>query len=91
MSSKRTRVRETSVAEIPDFTEPIGKGRYNLYKTPDGGFHVAYQKDATEEEPEPEVQHVNIPGAIIRASELLANGDMTPVKAMSIFMNLTKG
>lgn len=76
---------------IEDFTTPTMKGRFNLFKTPDGGFHVAYVKDPTEDEPEPETQHIDIPGSIVRASQMLADGKMTPGKAMNIFMSLTKG
>jgi hypothetical protein len=71
--------------------EPKMVGRFNLYDTPDGGFHVSYQEDPTEENATPEVQHIDIPGAIVRASKMLGEGNMSPMKAMNVFMNLAKG
>lgn len=86
-----------SLPEIPptktieDYTTPTMMGRFNLFNTPDGGFHVAYQEDPTEENPEPETQHIDIPGAIVRASKMLSEGKMTPMKAMDMFMSLGRG
>lgn len=76
---------------IPPTPEPKLKGRFNLYNTPDGGFHIAYQEDATEENPDPQIQHIDIPGQLVRASQMMAEGKLTPGKAFSLFGSLFGG
>lgn len=41
--------------------EPVLKGRFAIYETPDGGFHLAYRPDESEED-----QHVEIPGLYVK-------------------------
>lgn len=57
---------------------PKQKGRYNLFDTPDGGLHIAYTEDGNEE-----VQHIEVPGNIIRMAKMLDEGKMSPMKAFS--------
>jgi hypothetical protein len=57
--------------------EPILKGRFNLYETPEGGFHIAYVADG-----ESEPRHLEIPAMVIRMARLSAEGKLNPVKAL---------
>lgn len=61
--------------------EPILKGRFNLYETPDGGFHIAYLADD-----DTETKHFEIPAMVIRMARLSAEGKLNPVKALKDMM-----
>jgi len=61
--------------------EPILKGRFNLYETPDGGFHIAYVADD-----ETETRHLEIPAMVVRMARLSAEGRLNPVKALREMM-----
>lgn len=41
--------------------EPIIKGRFALYETADGGYHLSYTPDGVEA-----AEHVNIPGMYVK-------------------------
>lgn len=62
--------------------EPILKGRFNLYETPDGGFHIAYMADG-----ETETRHLEIPAMVVRMARLSAEGKLNPVKAIKEMMS----
>lgn len=57
------------------------KGRFTLYETPDGGFHVAYLPDDTEE-----TRHLAIPGGIVKLARMGAEGKLSPVAMARAFM-----
>jgi hypothetical protein len=57
---------------------PRQKGRYNLFDTPDGGIHIAYTVEGSEE-----VQHIEVPGKLLQMAKMMENGDMSPMKAFS--------
>lgn len=48
---------------------PISAGRYALYDTPQGGKHLVYKPDGTDED-----QHIEIPGFIVSMAEKAASG-----------------
>jgi hypothetical protein len=62
------------MAEIPD---PILKGRFNLWETPDGGFHIAYVPDGDKT-----THHFDIPGMVVRMAKMSAEGKLNPLKAL---------
>lgn len=62
--------------------EPILKGRFNLYETPDGGFHIAYIADG-----ETDTRHLEIPAMVIRMARASAEGKLNPVKALKDLMS----
>lgn len=62
--------------------EPILKGRFNLFETPDGGFHIAYVADD-----ETETRHLEIPAMIVRMARLSAEGKLNPAKAIREMMS----
>lgn len=72
-----------NVANAP---KPFMKGRFNLYHTTGGGIHITYQEDNSEE-----VRHMDIPGQLIRAAEMMANGEMSASKAMGTVFSLFRG
>jgi hypothetical protein len=58
--------------------EAIMKGRFNLFQTPDGGFHIAYQKDEEYRGPdEPDIMHIDVPGFVIQGAKMMADGGMS--------------
>jgi hypothetical protein len=61
--------------------EPILKGRFNLYETPDGGFHIAYIADDTTD-----TRHLEIPAMVIRMARMSAEGKLNPIKALKEMM-----
>lgn len=58
--------------------EPIMTGRFNLFETQGGGFHIAYLPDGENQE----TQHIDIPAAIINAAKMAAQGKLNPFKMM---------
>lgn len=61
--------------------EPKMKGRYNLYDTPDGGIHIAYTVEGDDE-----IQHLDIPGQVVRAARMMEQGKMNPMQAVKLLM-----
>jgi hypothetical protein len=62
--------------------EAIMKGRFTLYPTPDGGYHIAYLPDGDGEE----TRHMEVPGAIVHLAKLGAEGKLSPMKLATAFM-----
>lgn len=56
--------------------EPRIKGRFNLYDTPDGGLHISYQEDGKDD-----VQHIDVPGQILKMAAMLESGKLNPLQA----------
>lgn len=48
---------------------PLIKGRFSIFEAPDGGYHLTYLPDGTEEE-----QHVTIPGMYVRLARAQMGG-----------------
>jgi hypothetical protein len=60
--------------------EPRIKGRFNLFDTPDGGLHIAYQRDDSEE-----TEHLELPGKLLKLAEMMGKGGFNPMNAMKMF------
>lgn len=58
--------------------EPFLKGRFNLYETPDGGYHLSYLPDG-----ETETRHMEIPGKAVKFAESMANAKLNPFKFLA--------
>lgn len=54
--------------------DPVMKGRFTLYETPDGGYHIAYLPDGEGEE----TRHMEVPGAIVNLARMGAEGKLSP-------------
>lgn len=54
--------------------EPLARGRFSLYVTPSGGYHIAFVVDGTDE-----TRHIEVPGAAIKMAEKLT-GIPNPIK-----------
>ena len=63
--------------------EPILKGRFNLYETPDGGFHIAYIADDDTDN----TRHLEIPAMVIRMARMSAEGKLNPLQALKGLMS----
>lgn len=61
--------------------EPMIKGRFTVYETPDGGYHIAYVADGQEE-----TRHMEIPAMIIRLAKAGADGKVNPLQMMREMM-----
>lgn len=70
---------------ISPLPEPRMKGRFNLYDTPEGGIHISYLVDDTEE-----TQHIDIPAQAVQLSKMIeANGgSMNPKTLMKMFTGM---
>jgi hypothetical protein len=68
------------------FPSPRQKGRYNLYDTPDGGIHVSYTVEGSEE-----IQHIEIPGRIIQMAKMLEDGKMGPAQVLKALKGMAGG
>lgn len=62
--------------------EPFLKGRFNMWETPEGGYHIAYVPDDSAE-----TRHLEIPGMVVRMGKLASEGKLNPVKAMREIMS----
>lgn len=54
---------------IPE-PEPLARGRFSVYETPQGGLHLAYRVDG-----EAEDRHAEIPSAVIKMAKAASNGN----------------
>lgn len=61
--------------------EPILKGRFTLYETPDGGYHVAFLPDGMEE-----TRHLEVPGPLVSLAKMGAEGRLSPLAMARAFM-----
>jgi hypothetical protein len=50
----------------------LHEGRYRLYEKPDGGLHLVYLPDGTENE-----QHMEIPGGMLRLAKMASEGNLS--------------
>jgi hypothetical protein len=71
------------MTEIPE-PEVLLKGRFTMYGLSDGGYHIAYKPDNSDN-----TEHMEIPGALVRASKTIQqmndNGEKVgPMKALKI-------
>jgi hypothetical protein len=65
---------------------PRQKGKYSLFDTPDGGLHIAYTVEGSEE-----TQHIEVPGRIINMAKMLENGNMGPGQAFKMLKTMAGG
>jgi hypothetical protein len=61
--------------QIHSVPVPVIKGRFNVYETPDKGFHIAYIRDG-----EDEIQHIELPGVMINAARMMSEGKLNPLQ-----------
>ena len=61
----------------------LHEGRYRLYEKPDGGLHLAYKRDDVEE-----LQHMEIPGALINLARMAAEGNISPTQMLREMMKM---
>lgn len=61
--------------------DPILKGRFNLYETPDGAFVIVYIADG-----ETDTRRLDIPAMVVRMARLSAEGKLNPAKALREMM-----
>lgn len=50
--------------------EAFMKGKFSLYNTPDGGYHIAYKEDGDDTE----TKHIEIPGHIAKMAKMMGDG-----------------
>lgn len=63
-------------------TEPeaVLKGRFAVYETADGGYHLTYQPDG-----QTEPQHVDLPGFYVKQAMKMAGGKGGLSKMLKMF------
>jgi len=62
--------------------EPLLKGRFTMYETPDGGYHIAYLADG-----HADTKHLEVPGMVVRMAKMSAEGKLNPLQAMRQLMS----
>lgn len=73
------------MSEIEEAVTPtiLHQGRYRLYQKPDGGLHLVYQRDDSDEP-----QHMEIPGAMMRLAKAAGEGNLSPGEMLREMMKL---
>lgn len=66
---------------VPAVPEPTLMGRFNMWETPEGGFHIAYIADG-----DTETRHLEIPGMVVRMARMSAEGKLNPMQALKGLM-----
>lgn len=51
--------------ETEESVQPIMRGRFSLYQTPDGGFHIAFRLEGEDED-----RHQEIPGTLVKLARM---------------------
>lgn len=75
------------MTEIHEVPVPVIKGRFNVYETPGGGYHIAYVRDG-----EKEIQHIDLPAALMNAARMMSEGKLNPLQAAKmLFGNKVPG
>lgn len=64
------------IVEVTDTPTPFMRGKFAIFETPDGGLHIAYRLDGTDED-----RHVALPAAMVKMANMAANGS-GPMAAM---------
>lgn len=74
---------EISQTELP--TEPIivHQGRYRLYRKPDGGLHLVYQRDDSDTP-----DHMELPGQLLKLAQLAGEGKLSLPQLLQEVMKL---
>jgi hypothetical protein len=57
-------------------------GKFSLYETDEGGFHIAYNPEGGEGE----TQHLEIPAMVVRMARASAEGKLSPLGMMKMMM-----
>jgi hypothetical protein len=74
-----------SDAEVLTMPRILHEGRYRLYENPDGGIHVAYKPDNTEQ-----VQHFEVPGFMLKMAQAASEGKLSPMDMVKEMMRRRK-
>lgn len=61
-------------------------GKFSLYETPEGGFHIAYNPEG-----ESETKHLEIPAMVVRMAKMSAEGKLNPLGAIKMMMGSSDG
>lgn len=61
----------------------VHQGRYRLYKKPDGGLHLVYQRDDSETP-----DHMDLPGALVSLAQSAGEGKLSMPQMLSELMKL---
>jgi hypothetical protein len=84
---------ETPVSENVPETLPVEaiptvlhEGRYRLYQKPDGGLHLAYQRNDSDQE-----DHLELPGMMVALLNKAQEGNMSPMEFLKEAMKLRRG
>jgi hypothetical protein len=71
--------------DLTEQTEPIilHQGRYRLYRKPDNGLHLVYQRDDADEP-----DHMELPGALLSLAQAAGEGKLTLPEMLREVMKL---
>jgi hypothetical protein len=60
----------------------LSRGVYSLFRTPEGGMHLAFRPEGEEAD-----RHIPLPPALMRMAETAANGGGGPMAMMKALMS----
>lgn len=61
--------------------DALMNGKFSLYETPDGGYHIAYVVEGDEE-----TRHIGIPPMIVRMAKQGMEGNLSPMQMLKGMM-----
>ena len=61
--------------------EPLMNGKFTLYATPNGGYHIAWLPEGSDD-----TQHLEIPAFVASMAKAAAEGKLNPAKALKEMM-----
>jgi len=61
--------------------DPLINGRFSLYETPEGGYHIAWTADG-----DTTTNHLEVPAFLVRMAKAGAEGKLNPVTALKQMM-----
>lgn len=74
---------EDGVTFHPSEPVVVHQGRYRLYRKPDGGMHLVYQRD---DKGEPD--HFELPGALLNLAQMAGEGKMSMPEMLRELMKM---
>lgn len=76
---------EPTIETVVEGPHIIHQGRYRLYGKPDGGMHLVYQRDDSEEP-----DHMEMPAAVLKLAQMAGEGNLTLPELLRELMKLQR-
>ena len=64
-------------------TEPLLKGRFTVYETSEGGYHIAYINDGQDD-----TKHLEVPAWAVNIARDASEGKLSPMSLVGRLMSI---